>query len=134
MSRYRGRLHSLSRAMKWLRAARQPVTRYTPFKFWIGPMFVMAEIFSGLDSMPRSDMIKPRSMPGLSRCVAWEVVAVARPLRGMRGCGRPGPWHGRLEGSCGWPEQGLSRPRSQLAGDKTKYKSVDCKEKTQICI
>jgi hypothetical protein len=29
----------------------------------IGPMSIMAEIFSGLASMPHSDTTKPRSMP-----------------------------------------------------------------------
>jgi hypothetical protein len=32
--------------MKWLRVARQPVTRCTPFTFLIGPMSMMAKIFS----------------------------------------------------------------------------------------
>ena len=31
--------------------------------FWIGPIFVMAEIFSGLASMPCSETMKPSSMP-----------------------------------------------------------------------
>ena len=30
--------------------------------FWIGPIFVMAEIFSGLGSMPRSETMKPSNM------------------------------------------------------------------------
>jgi hypothetical protein len=63
ISLYSGRLHSPSRAMKRLRAARHPVTRYTPFRFLIGPMFMMVEIFSRLASMPRYDTTKPRSMP-----------------------------------------------------------------------
>jgi hypothetical protein len=46
--RYNGKLRSPSRAMKRLRAARQPVTHCTPFKFLIGPMSVMVEIFSRL--------------------------------------------------------------------------------------
>jgi hypothetical protein len=37
MSLYSGRLRSPSHAMKRLRAARQPVTRCTPFRFLIGP-------------------------------------------------------------------------------------------------
>ena len=49
--------------MNRLRAARHPVIRYTPFTFWIGPMLVMAEILSGLASMPRSETMKPSSMP-----------------------------------------------------------------------
>jgi hypothetical protein len=49
--------------MKRLRAARHPMTLYTPFKSLIGPMLVMAAIFSGLASMPRSETTNPRSMP-----------------------------------------------------------------------
>jgi hypothetical protein len=49
--------------MKRLRAARQLVTRCTPFRFLIGPMSMMVEILPGLASMPRSDTTKPRSMP-----------------------------------------------------------------------
>jgi hypothetical protein len=63
ISLYSGRLRSPSRAMKRLRAATQLVTHCTPFRFLIGPMFIISEIFSGLASMPRSDMTKPRSMP-----------------------------------------------------------------------
>jgi hypothetical protein len=63
ISLYNGRLRSPSRAMKRLKAVRQPVTRCRPFRFLIGPMSMMAEIFSGLASMPRSDMTKPRSIP-----------------------------------------------------------------------
>jgi hypothetical protein len=39
------------------------MTLCTPFKSLIGPMLVMATIFSGLASMPRSEMMNPRSMP-----------------------------------------------------------------------
>jgi hypothetical protein len=39
------------------------VTYCTPFRFLIGPMSMIAEIFSGFASMARSDMTKPRSMP-----------------------------------------------------------------------
>jgi hypothetical protein len=53
--RYRGRPLSPRREMKWLRAARHPMTLCTPFKSFIGPMLVMAAIFSGLASMPHSD-------------------------------------------------------------------------------
>jgi hypothetical protein len=49
--------------MKRLRAARHPMTLCTPFKSLIGPMLVMAAIFSGLASMPRSETMNPRSMP-----------------------------------------------------------------------
>jgi hypothetical protein len=63
ISLYGGKLRSLSRAMKQLRAARHPVIRCTPFRFLIGPMFMMDDILSGLASMPRSDTTKPRSMP-----------------------------------------------------------------------
>jgi hypothetical protein len=60
--------------------------------------------------------------------------AVARPLRGVGGCGRPGPWRGWP-----WPGRYVARPararlRQQLAGGKTKYKGVECKGKTQICM
>jgi hypothetical protein len=63
ISLYSGRLRSLSRAMKRLRAVRRPVTRCTPFRFLIGPVSIMAEILSGLASMPCSDTTKLRSMP-----------------------------------------------------------------------
>jgi hypothetical protein len=43
---YNGKLRCLSWAMKRLRAVKQPVTRCTPFKFWIGHVLVMSEIFS----------------------------------------------------------------------------------------
>jgi hypothetical protein len=49
--------------MKRLRAARHPVTLYTPFKSLMGSMLVMAAIFSGLASMPRSETMNPKSMP-----------------------------------------------------------------------
>ena len=49
--------------MNQLRVARHPMTHRTPFMFWIGPILVMAEIFSGLASMPRSEIMKPSSMP-----------------------------------------------------------------------
>jgi hypothetical protein len=49
--------------MKRLRAARHPMTLCTPFKSLIGPILVMAAIFSGLASTPRSEMMNPRSMP-----------------------------------------------------------------------
>jgi hypothetical protein len=40
--------------------------------------------------------------------------------RGMAGRGWVSAWHGHL---------GLGRPRPQLAGGKTKYKTVECKGK-----
>jgi hypothetical protein len=46
--------------MKRLRAARHPVTLCTPFKSLMGPMLVMAAIFSGLTSMPRSETMNPQ--------------------------------------------------------------------------
>jgi hypothetical protein len=49
--------------MKRLRAARHPMTLCTPFKSLIGPMLVMAVIFSGLASMPHSETMNPKSMP-----------------------------------------------------------------------
>ena len=49
--------------MKRLWEARHPMTLCTPFWLRIGPMFVMAETFSGLASIPHSDTINPRSMP-----------------------------------------------------------------------
>jgi hypothetical protein len=45
INRYNGKLRSSSRAMKWLRAVRQPVTRCAPFRFLISPISVMVEIF-----------------------------------------------------------------------------------------
>jgi hypothetical protein len=36
------------------------------------------------------------------------------------------------EGGCGQP--GLGRPWLQLAGGKTKYKTIECKDKTEICM
>jgi hypothetical protein len=36
---------------------------FCPFKSLIGPMLVMAAIFSRLASMPRSETMNPRSMP-----------------------------------------------------------------------
>jgi hypothetical protein len=49
--------------MKSLRAARHPMTLRTPFKSLMGPMLVMAAIFSGLASMPRLETMNPKSMP-----------------------------------------------------------------------
>ena len=46
--------------MKRLRAARHPMTLCTPFKSLMGPMLVMAAIFSGLASMPRSETMNPQ--------------------------------------------------------------------------
>jgi hypothetical protein len=48
--RYKGRPLSPRCEMKRLRAARHPMTLCTPFKSLIGPMLVMAAIFSGLAS------------------------------------------------------------------------------------
>jgi hypothetical protein len=39
------------------------MTLCTPFKSLMGPMLVMAAIFFGLASMPRSEMMNPMSMP-----------------------------------------------------------------------
>jgi hypothetical protein len=50
--RYKGNPFSLRREMKRLRAARHPMSLCTPFKSLMGPMLVMAVIFSGLASMP----------------------------------------------------------------------------------
>jgi hypothetical protein len=61
--RYKGRPLSPRREMKRLSAARHPVTLCTPFKSLMGPMLVMAAIFSGLASMPRSETMNPKSMP-----------------------------------------------------------------------
>jgi hypothetical protein len=61
--RYRGNPFSPRREMKRLRAASHPMTLCTPFKSLIGPMLVMAVIFSGLALMPRSETMNPRSMP-----------------------------------------------------------------------
>jgi hypothetical protein len=49
--------------MKRLRDARHPMSFYTPFRFWIGAMLVLAEIFFELASMPCSEMMNPKSMP-----------------------------------------------------------------------
>jgi hypothetical protein len=49
--RYRGKPFSPRHEMKRLRAARHPMTLCTPFKSLIGPMLVMAAIFSGLASL-----------------------------------------------------------------------------------
>jgi hypothetical protein len=49
--------------MKRLRAARHHMTLCTPFKSLMGPMLVMAAIFSGLALMPLSETMNPRSMP-----------------------------------------------------------------------
>jgi hypothetical protein len=61
--RYKGNPFSPRREMKRLRAARHPMTLCTPFKSLMGPMLVMAAIFSGLASMPHSETMNPRSMP-----------------------------------------------------------------------
>jgi hypothetical protein len=61
--RYKGNPFSPRREMKRLRAARHPITLCTPFKSLMGPMLVMAAIFSGLASMPHSETMNPRSMP-----------------------------------------------------------------------
>jgi hypothetical protein len=60
---YRGRPLSPRHEMKRLRAARHHMTLCTPFKSLMGPMLVMAAIFSGLASMPRSETMNPKSMP-----------------------------------------------------------------------
>jgi hypothetical protein len=39
------------------------MTLCTPLKSLIGPILVMAVIFSGLASMPRSETMNPESMP-----------------------------------------------------------------------
>jgi hypothetical protein len=39
------------------------MTLCTPFKSLMGTMLVMAAIFSGLASMPRSETMNPKSMP-----------------------------------------------------------------------
>jgi hypothetical protein len=39
------------------------MTLCTPFKSLMGPMLVMAAIFSGLASVPHSEMMNPKSMP-----------------------------------------------------------------------
>jgi hypothetical protein len=39
------------------------MTLCTLFKSAMGPMLVMAAIFSGLASMPRSETMNPKSMP-----------------------------------------------------------------------
>src|SRR5688572_1919391 len=62
--RYKGNPFSPRREMKRLRAARHPMTLCTPFRSLMGPMLVMAAIFSGLASMPLSEMMNPRSIPG----------------------------------------------------------------------
>ena len=49
--------------MKRLRAARQPVRLYMPLTLRMGPMLEMAMIFSGLASMPCSDMMYLSSFP-----------------------------------------------------------------------
>ena len=49
--------------MKRLRAAKQPVSLYTPLMLRMGPMLEMAVIFSGLASMPRSDTMYPSNFP-----------------------------------------------------------------------
>jgi hypothetical protein len=41
--------------MNRLRAARHPMSLWTPLSYLIGPMLVIAAIFSGLASMPRSN-------------------------------------------------------------------------------
>jgi hypothetical protein len=61
--RYKGNPFSPRREMKRLRAARHPMTLCTPFKSLMGPMLVMAAIFSGLASMPHLETMNPRSMP-----------------------------------------------------------------------
>ena len=45
--------------MKRLRAARQPVSLYTPLMLHMGPMLEMAVIFLGLASIPHSDTMYP---------------------------------------------------------------------------
>jgi hypothetical protein len=61
--RYKGNPFSPRREMKRLRAARHPMTLCTPFKYLMGPMLVMATIFSRLASMPHSETMNPRSIP-----------------------------------------------------------------------
>src|SRR6185437_4623939 len=59
----RGKPFSPRREMNRMRDARHPMTLYTPFRSWIGPIRVMAETFSGLGSMPSWEIMKPKSMP-----------------------------------------------------------------------
>jgi hypothetical protein len=61
--RYKGNPFLLRREMKRLRAARHPMTLCTPCKSLMGPMLMMATIFSGLALMPHSETMNPRSMP-----------------------------------------------------------------------
>ena len=49
--------------MKRLSMVRHPTTCCTPFMFCIRPNLMIAEIFSGLASMPRLETIKPSSIP-----------------------------------------------------------------------
>src|SRR5688572_23507425 len=119
--RYRGRPLSPRREMKRLRATRHPMTLCTPFKSLMGPMLVMAAIFSGLASMPRSEMMNPRSMPrrtpkthffgeaiqvgdegfglseGLSVLHAFHVALVSVAVRGSDGDDSLGARHLELE-------------------------------------
>jgi hypothetical protein len=63
--RYWGRPLLPRHEMKRLRAARHPMTLCTPFKSLMGPMLVMAAIFSRLASMPRSETMNPERELGL---------------------------------------------------------------------
>lgn len=49
--------------MKRLRATKHPVIHWTPLRFCMGPMLVIADIFSRLASIPRSKTMKQRSIP-----------------------------------------------------------------------
>jgi hypothetical protein len=49
--------------MKRLREAKHPVTRCTPLRSPIGPMFDMAMTFSGFASIPYSETKKLNNMP-----------------------------------------------------------------------
>ena len=59
----KGSPRSPSLEMNWLRAAMQPVSFCTSLMLAGACMFVMADIFSGLASMPRWLMMNPSSLP-----------------------------------------------------------------------
>jgi hypothetical protein len=62
-SLWSGNPHPLRHDTKRLREVKLHMTCWTPLRSRMGPIFVMAETFSGLALIPHSDTKKPSGMP-----------------------------------------------------------------------
>jgi hypothetical protein len=60
---YKGSLCSPRWDTKWLRVAKHPMSHWTSLTFLTWPISAMAEIYSGLTSMPHLMMMYTRSLP-----------------------------------------------------------------------